>query len=340
MDSQGQVRVGIVGCGYQGNLMAQAVSRTGRLRVVACADPVRDAALAVAALAERAEVYASAADLLDKSEVDAVIIATPHHVLHEIALTAIGRGKHVLAEKPIAMNEREATRIEAAVAQAGICYMSGYSLRFFVAQKQVFDLLADGVAGEIQAVTAGIGMGPFGGWPARAEAGGGALLFLGSHLVDEILWYVQDIPVAVYADVRHRADTGTDETSAFQIRFAGGAVAQCLVTQAAEAWFDFVNIYGRDGSIRLASFNWLRYEISVSSKALPAYAEPTTICPRLRGDPIMVMLVPELEEFASAIQEKRQPAVTVTDGRQVLKVLDAVVESGRMGRPIEIVHRS
>lgn len=336
MDSQDQVRVGIVGCGYQGRLLAQAMARTSSLRVVACADPVGDAAAEVAAQAVHSNVYASADELLDKGGVDAIMIATPHHVLCEIALAAIGAGKHVLAEKPIAMNEREAARIEAAAAQAGICYMSGYSLRFFVAQKQVYELLAAGAVGEIQAVAAGIGTGPLGDWFGRAEMGGGALLYLGSHLVDEILWYLQDEPVQVYADVRHRADTGTDETSVFQVHFAGGAVAQCLVTQAVEGWFDSVNIYGREGRVGLQSSNWLRHEISVSSRALPAYAEPTTIRPRLRGDPIMMMLVPEVEEFAAAILENRPPAITATDGRQVLKVLDAVVESGQTGRSVSL----
>jgi predicted dehydrogenase len=214
--------------------------------------------------------------------------------------------------------------------------MSGYSLRFFVAQRQVYDLLAAGGIGEIRAVTAGIGQGPLGDWFAKPEMGGGALLYLGSHLVDEVLWFVQDEPIQVYSDVRHHPDSGTDETSAFQIRFAGGAIAQCLVTQSVEGWFDFVHIYGGEGRIGLASSNWLRYEISVASGALPAYAEPTTICPGLRGDPIMMMLVPEVEEFAAAIQENRQPAITAANGRQVLKVLDAVVESGRTGRSVKI----
>jgi phthalate 4,5-cis-dihydrodiol dehydrogenase len=334
MNSQDQLRVGIVGCGYQGRLLARAIARTSKLQIVACADPAGEAAAQVAALAGHAQVHASADELLDKSEVDAVLIATPHHVLDEIALAAIAAGKHVLAEKPIATNEREAARIEEAAARAGICYMSGYSLRFFVAQKRVYELLTAGVVGEIQAVMAGIGMGPLGDWFARPEMGGGALLYLGSHLVDEVLWFVRDRPVQVYADVQHRPDTGADETALFQIRFAQGAVAQCLVTQAVEEWFDFVNIYGREGRIGLASSDWLRYEISVSSSARPAYAQPTTICPRLRGDPIMMMLVPEVEEFAVAIQENRQPSITATDGRRVLKVLDAVAESGRTGRSV------
>lgn len=161
-------------------------------------------------------------------------------------------------------------------------------------------------------------------------------MFLGSHLVDQILWFVNDDPVSVYADVRLTSATGTDETSVFQIRFAEGAVAQCLVTQATEGWFDFINICGRDGRLGLASSNWLRYEISVSSKNVPQYAQPTTITPRLWGDPIMMMLVAELEEFAAAIQENREPVVTAAHGRRVLKILDAVQESGRTGSVVRI----
>jgi predicted dehydrogenase len=335
-EDRGPVRIGIVGCGYQGRLLAQAIAMTGGLRVTACADPVQESACAVAALAGHSEVYASVDELLARGQVDAVVIATPHNMLCGAALAAIRAGKHVLAEKPIAVNERQAATLEEAATRASVCYMSGYSLRFFVAQRQVYELLEAGVVGEIQAITAGIGAGQLSGWFADPESGGGALQYLGSHLVDEILWYADDDPVAVFADVRSRADTGVDETSAFQIRFAGGTVAQCLVTQAAGHWFDFVNIYGREGSICLSASNWLRYEVTVTSQVMAAYAEPVTIKPRLRGDPIMMMLVPEVEEFAAAIQGDRRPAVTATAGRRVLKVLDAVVESGRTGRPVTI----
>ena len=59
----------------------------------------------------------------------------------------------------------------------------------------------------------------------------------------------------------------------------------------------------------------------------------TIVAPRLRGDPLMMMLVPEVEEFAAAIQEDRQPAITASDGRQVLKVPNAVTESARTRAP-------
>jgi predicted dehydrogenase len=337
MVNRGQLRVGLIGCGYQGRLLAQAIEKVGALRITACADPLEEAAAGVDAHSGTPSVFASAGELLRRCEVDTVLIATPHHVLHEIALQAIDAGKHVFAEKPIAMNESEAARIEQAVADTGVCFMAGYSLRFFTAHRQVRGLLAAGAIGEIQAVTAGMGTRPFSGWGADPAAGGGALLFLGSHLVDTVLWFVNDEPVEVYADVRRRSDTGADETSSFLIRFAGGAVSQLLVTQAAGQWFDFVNLYGREGHISLVSRQWLQCEITVVSNVIPEYAQPATIKPLFTDHPLMMMLVPELEELAAAIQENRPPAITASEGRRVLRVLDAVVRSGQAGKPVSLL---
>jgi phthalate 4,5-cis-dihydrodiol dehydrogenase len=336
MDTQSPLRVGIVGCGNQGGALAEAVRRTNALRVVACADPDRAAANRVAAIARDASTHESVEALIGESDVDAILIATPHHVLCPAALAAIRAGKHVMAEKPIGLNEREAAEIEAAARQAGICFMAGYSFRFSMA-RHVHDLIASGTVGEIQAISGAIGCPPLDDdWIAFPETGGGPLLFLGSHLVDTILWFVGDDLVEVSANVRRRADTGADETSTFQIRFAGGAVAQCIVTQAAPTFFYTIDIHGRAGRVTLRGWNFLQFEIEVSSSANPAYAQPSVIRPRIGRDNIAMMFVPELEEFAHAVREGRQPAITATDGRQVLKVLDAVVEAGRASRVVMV----
>ena len=335
MDTQSPLRVGVIGCGNQGGALAQAVSRTNSLRVVACADPDRAAANRVAAIARDASTHESVEALLGESDVDAILIATPHHVLCPVALAAIHAGKHVMAEKPIGLNEREAAEIEAAAVQAGICFMAGYSFRFSMA-RHVHDLIASGAVGEILAISGAIGCPPLDDdWIAFPETGGGPLLFLGSHLVDSILWFVADEPVEIVGDLRHRADTGADDTSAFQVRFARGAIAQCLVTQAASTFFFTIDIHGRAGRVSLRGWSFLQFEIEVSSTANPAYAQPSVIRPRIGRDNIAMMFMPELEEFARAVSERRQPAITVADGRQVLKVLDAVVEAGRAGHAVK-----
>jgi predicted dehydrogenase len=306
------------------------------LQLVACADPDEAAASRAAALAPDVSTHASIEAMLAECDVDAIIIATPHILLAPVALTALRAGKHVMAEKPIALNAREAAEVEQAAKQAGVCYMAGYSFRFSMA-RYVHDLLTAGVAGEIQAITSNIGLGPMNSdWQAYLETGGGPLLYVGCHMVDLILWFLNDAPLAVYADMERRDDTGADNTTAFQIRFLSGALAQCLVTQAASTLYNELDIHGSAGKITLRGRNFLQFEIEVSSSVVAAYAEPTIIRPSIRRDNITMMLVPELEEFARAIRESRPPSITATDGRRVLSVLDAVFESGRTGQPVRL----
>jgi predicted dehydrogenase len=335
-EAQRLLRLGIVGCGYQGGALAAAVDRTTMFRLVACADPDRAAAGRVAAMAREASTHPSIEALLGETEVDAILVATPHHVLCPVTLAALRAGKHVMAEKPIGLNEQEAAEIEEEAARAGVRYMAGYSFRFSLA-RHVHDLIASGAVGEIQAITGAIGCPPINdGWSAFSETGGGPLLYLGSHLVDMMLWFLGDDPVEVSGNVRRRTDTGADDTSAFQVRFARGAVVQCLVTQSASTFFFAVDVHGRAGRVSLRGWNFLQFEVEVSSTVASAYAHPSVIRPRIQRDNITMMFVPELEEFARAIREARAPAITATDGRRVLKVLDGVVAAGRDGSPVAI----
>lgn len=337
MEEQPPLRVGLVGCGWHGRNLAEAITYTKSLRLVACADPNEAAASRAAMVAPEVSTHSSVEALLVECEVDTIVIATPHHLLSPVALVALRAGKHVMAEKPIALNEREAIEVEHAAAQAGVCYMPGYSMRFSMG-RYVHDLLTQGAVGEIQAITGAIGYTPMNdGWSAYPETGGGPLLFIGSHLVNMILWFLADNPIEVFANVRYRGDTGADDTSAFQIRFAKGALAQCLVSQAASTFYYQLDIYGSAGKISLRGRNFLQFEIEVSSNTVPAYREPTFIRPSPR-DHITSMLMPELEEFASAIREHRTPMVTMNDGRRTLQMLDAVKESGRRNCPILLQH--
>lgn len=333
MDEKPQLRVGLVGCGWHGHNLAQAITHTKSLRLVACADPDEAAASRAAMVVPEASTHRSVEALLDEREVDAIVIATPHHLLSPVALVALRAGKHVMAEKPIALNEREAMEVEHAAAQAGTCYMAGYSMRFSIG-RYVHDLLAQRAVGEIQAITAAIVCPPLNDdWVAHPETGGGPLLFLGCHLVDMVLWFLADNPTEIYANVRYRGDTAADDTSAFQIRFAKDVLAQCLVSQAASTFYYQLDIYGGDGKISLRGYSFDHFEIEVSSRTVAAYHQSTIIRPS-PGNYITSMLLPELEEFASTIREQRTPMVTINDGRRTLQILDAVKESGRRNSPI------
>ncbi|MFN8442080.1 MAG: Gfo/Idh/MocA family oxidoreductase [Caldilineaceae bacterium] len=337
MNKQNQIRVGLIGCGQHGVSLAQAIRQSSCLKLVACADPNQEAASVVAKLPDEVAIYSNMQEIVYDGVVDAVILATPPHLLYETALAAIHAGKHVFAEKPIGIDEKEAIQLEEAVARAGVCYMSGYSFRYCAALQQIHSLLQAGAVGEIVAVVGSIGVGSMSsGWHASPVTGGGPMLYVGSHLVDEVLWFVNHKAVEVSAKVHYRADTKADETATFTIHFANGVSAQCLVTQAGDGFVNNLDIHGRRGRISLRGVDYLNYAIEVVSKTLPAYTEPTYIHPRIWGDPKLAMLVPELEEFAAAIHEQRQPAITVSDGRQVLRVLDAVVKSDRSGERVRM----
>lgn len=334
---QERLRVGIVGCGYQGGRMVEAIARTESLVAVACADPDTEAAIKLADIVGHAMPYSSVDDMLASTTMDAVVVATPHHVLAEVSLKAIEANLHVLAEKPIGINTAEADQIEQAVAKAGVCYMAGYSFRYVGALQQVHDLLVAGAVGEILAVSGSIGIGPIrSGWKSSLSTGGGPLFYIGSHLIDEVLWFVQDDPVEVYANIRYCVDRQADETSVFELSFAKGATAQCLVTQAGDWFYNNVDIYGREGRISLRGPGFLDYEIAATSKALRPYATPTVIRPRLNDDRIILMHVPQLEEFAAAIREHRQPAVDIGAGRRVLQVIDGIFASDASGQVASI----
>ena len=337
MIDQPRIRVGLVGCGAHGLSLATALTRSPVLQLIACADPDPSAATGVAALADQITIYPSVDALLKGNTMDAVVLATPPHALYETALAAIQAHKHVLAEKPIGVDEKEAAELEEAVLSAGVCYMAGYSFRFCPALQQVHALLQAGAVGEIYAIQGSIGVNPLNrGWLASPATGGGPLLYVGSHLVDEILWCMNDEPVDVVAHIRYRTDTQADESTTFTMRFAKGATAQCLVTQAADGFNNKLDLYGRAGRISLRGVDYLNYTVEVVSKTLPAYTEPTLIRPRIWGDPKLAMLTAELADFAQAIAERRPPSITVRDGRRVLRVLDAVLKADRTQEAIWI----
>lgn len=334
--AQRPLRVGLVGCGYQGKCLATAAARTRRVSVVACADPDARAAENVAGLARDATTHPSVEALLGEAAVDAVLVATPHHLLCPVSLEALRERKHVLAEKPIGLNADEAVEVETEAANAGVCFMAGYSCRFSLG-RYVNDLLSVGVVGELVAMTGAIGSGPFErGWPTSVDTGGGPLLYLGSHLVDMLLWFAGENPVEVSGKISRLASSGLDETSAFQVVFSSGAAAQCLVTQAASRFFYSVDICGRAGRVTLRGSDFTDFEVEAESQAVPAYAHPIVLRPRPDGDHIATMLVPELEEFALAVHEGRPPAITATDGRRVLQVLDAAVAADQRGSFVKI----
>ncbi len=337
MENERKLGVGIVGCGYQGGRLARGIALVDGLEVTACADIVPQRAEELAAFPGGASAYASAEELLADGRVDIVMAATPHYLLAPTALRAIRAGKHVLSEKPCGLNARELAEVEAAVAQAGVSFLAGYSFRYIPAWWKVHELLEQGVVGEIQSVTGAIGVGSMNeGWKSDPATGGGPLLFVGTHLVDQVLWYLQDDPVEVYASARFRSDTQADETTNFQVKFSKGAIAQLMATQTATGFISQLDVYGRDGAISLRPCGFLDFEVTVTSRTAEEYKQTAVIHVPVAGDVRDVKHSRQLADFVQAIRSGRPSYVTVHQARKVMEVVDAVFISSRSGEPVEI----
>lgn len=128
MSTQMLLRVGLIGCGAHGRSIADALVQSPFWELVACADPEPTARAAMAGA--QVVPFPSVEEPLVGAAVDAVVLATPPATLCKTALAAIQAHKHVLAEKPIGMDESEAAQLEEAVARSGVCYMAGYTFRY------------------------------------------------------------------------------------------------------------------------------------------------------------------------------------------------------------------
>jgi len=163
-----------------------------RLELVAAADVVEERARSVAGLFAGARAVTDYRDILD--DVDAVLIALPHHLHHPVTLDCLEAGRHVLLEKPMANSERECLDLIAAREKAGTVLMIAYCMRFHPLVTRMKELLDEKAYGDVFQVsiwTEQLTRYPPDHWASRAaNLGGGQLFSHGCHYIDILLWYL------------------------------------------------------------------------------------------------------------------------------------------------------
>ena len=254
------VRVGVLGLG--------AIAQTAHLPLLAAMRGVQVAALCdndlgkARMLATRygvRDVCEDVDELLDLPTLDAVIVCTPNH-LHEVhVLSALRAGRHVLCERPVALQARGVERVLAAAAKAGRVLMVANTERFRADAQALDAVVRKGDLGAIRGVRAGVyrhraTLAP---WRHRRdEAGGGALLELGLPLLDLAGWFT-DFPrverVAVTLQ-RGRGANAVEEAAVVLIECKGGFTVtldlQSAYVGTEERWW--FELLGSTGSARLA----------------------------------------------------------------------------------------
>ncbi|MEJ2379410.1 MAG: Gfo/Idh/MocA family oxidoreductase, partial [Pseudolabrys sp.] len=208
------LRVGVIGVGVMGSNHARVFAGLRGVELVAVADPDRRQADFVARTLGCAAVPDTQA-LLDLG-IDAVTIAAPTHLHHDIALACIARGVHVLVEKPVASTVEEGRDIIAAAQSAGVILMVGHVERFNPAVEAIKEALRNEDILSI-AITR---VGPF---PPRMS-NVGVVIDLAVHDIDLIRWFTDSEIVEVQPQLSN-AVAEREDIALLQFRTASGVLA-------------------------------------------------------------------------------------------------------------------
>jgi predicted dehydrogenase len=209
------LRVGVIGVGVMGSNHARVLAGLPRIQLVGVADPDRQQGRFVAGALGTSAV--DDVDALLPLGIDAVTIAAPTHLHHDIALTCIKRGIHVLVEKPIASNPEEGRRIVAAARRAGVTLMVGHVERF----NPAVETIKEAIRGEEIFSIAITRVGPI---PPRMS-NVGVVIDLAVHDIDLIRWFT-DSEIVDVQPLTANAVAEREDIALLQFRTTSGVLAQ------------------------------------------------------------------------------------------------------------------
>jgi predicted dehydrogenase len=256
--------------------------------------------------------------LLKSSDIDAVIISLPTFLHEDAAVCAAENGKHILIEKPLARNVREAQNIVKAARQNGVGLMVGYQARFSPEFQRVKNEMASGGLGDIQMASAShVSTGPLfqrssegapkpvpTWWFDRNLTGGGALMDLGCHMVNIFRWFFGD-HTTVQSYLGHRFNLDLEDYALCVVKFQNGTLATLHVGWFARYYHSQINLYGtvRSASVRSkprSMFNYAKRLFQADKSS-----------PRFR----------ELEHFVECIRSSAEPSPSGQEGVEDIRLI-------------------
>lgn len=347
------VKVGVIGCGVIGSRHLSIASAAPHIKLVAAADLIEANRATAAEHFNPPKMYTNDMDLLDDDDIEAVVLAFPTQYRTEVALRAFESGKHVLIEKPIAMNAVEVEKLIAAQGNlvSGCC---SSRKRFTASARLATKLITSGDLGELRNVhcraIVGAGEKPDTPRPAwrliKALNGGGILVNWGCYDLDYLLgitgWQLKPqtvfaqtwtVPQVFKSHIAPGSDAETHYTAL--IRCEGDIVLSVergeFMTMHSHADWEIIGTEGslklnmQDGKPDSVIHNRTTTEGGVESTSLSEADETTG---RHHSTP--------LSDFAAAIRENRQPSTGLEKALVVQKITDAIYASAETGKAVEI----
>jgi predicted dehydrogenase len=318
------------------------------VKIQAVCDKDEELARKVAAEFSIPQVFTDFEEFVAKAEIDAVSVAVPNFLHKPMALACLERGFHVMCEKPMAMDTAEAREMRDCVRKTGLKFMIHYNQRFKPAHQYFKNLIASGGLGDVYYGCAGWrrmrGMPRFGGWFSQKKmSGGGPLIDLGVHMLDLTRWLIGS-PKAVTVSASTFSHIARDIARAQKKEFDVEDLASALIR------FD-------DGSSLVLEVSWalnfeehekVYLELSGTKGGLSNVSydyKDTATCIFREENGAMVKTVPlkyppsfenAQQHFVNCILEDRQPGPGADDGVETMRILDAIYESARIGREVEL----
>lgn len=278
----------------------------------------------------------SQTDLLADPAVDVVCICTPSGQHAAQAIAAAQAGKHVLVEKPMAVNLEDADAMIAAAENAGVRLGVVLQRRAEPLFRRVYDAIQNGDLGEL---TLGVVTIPYhrpqayfdqaawrGTWSLD---GGGVLMNQGIHLVDLLVWFMGDpVEVQAYGHTLHR-DIEVEDTLAATLSFANGALATITATTTSAPGFPHrVEIYGTRGGIQVEGESAGRWDLVEPTDAtVPPPDVGLPVSAGAGADPRGIAPTGHIAVFGDFIQALRSnlpPQIDGKQGRRSLATISAV----------------
>ncbi|MBM3236452.1 Gfo/Idh/MocA family oxidoreductase [Candidatus Poribacteria bacterium] len=294
--------------------------------------------------------YLKEQELLDDKEVQAVYVATPTYLHARQAIRALRAGKHVLCEKPMAMNLSEAEQMISEAEKHNCKLAIGYMMRFHAWHQKLKQMIDAGELGTLV-----MGRAQLTCWYPKIEGawrqdpalgGGGALADMGSHCIDLLeMLFGRTLAVTAFVDTIVQ-NYPVEDSSVVLLRCENGAmgIVDAHFNVPDEASVNMLEIYGSKGrvegrgTIGQASTGKMTAVLQTDDKKYDATQQREgTVEQIIKPEEVVNIYQAEIEDFCEAISLDRQPCVSGEDGLWNLKVLMAAYESAKQGKAIRMV---
>jgi predicted dehydrogenase len=341
MADEKELGVGVIGTGWVSTEHIRAFEKNPFTRVTAiCSrEKARARAKAESMQLGPCAAYDQYEAMLRDENVQIISICTPHHLHVEQAVEAAQAGKHILLEKPIALDLRGLRAVEKAVADTGVRTVVSFVLRWNPLFDLIKSFLAANVIGEIFYAEVDYlhGIGPWYGqypWNIRKVIGGSSLLTAGCHAVDGLRWFLRKEAVEVYAMANFSRGNSLryeyEPNSVTLIRFADGVIGKVASSiECAMPYVFDIELLGEEGTIRNNQVFSRKWQGQKGWTSIP------TILPD-SGDVTHHPFVGEIDHFVECIRRGVESHVNVTDAVKTHEICLASELSAATRKPVSL----